>query len=113
MNNDADRPIPPNKKHRRDARDRSHQPWPLKKKPKTRHGRKMDSTPVDPTPDDSHARLIDVKTVAAWLACSPRQVRRLADAGKMPKVIKVGHLIRWSAKEIDNWISGGCQPPGH
>ncbi len=108
MKNNPDRPARRNKKHRQDARD----PWPMEKKPQTRHGREMDPTPMteQPTPDDSRPRLIDVKTVADWLACSPRQVRRLADAGKMPQPIRIGHLVRWSADEISEWIDGGCRP---
>jgi len=55
-----------------------------------------------------NAELLDVRTVAAMLDCSPRHVYRLADAGKMPRPIKLGALIRWRAAELADWIGTGC-----
>lgn len=55
-------------------------------------------------------RLHDVRAVAAALDCSTRHVFRLADAGKMPRPIKLGTLVRWRAAEIEDWIADGCPP---
>lgn len=52
--------------------------------------------------------LIDVSQVAEKLRCSARTVRRLADAGRMPKPVKVGGLTRWRVDVVDEWIGKGC-----
>ena len=54
------------------------------------------------------AALLDVNAVAALLSCSVRHVYRLSDAGKMPRPVKVGALVRWRRAEIMQWISEGC-----
>jgi excisionase family DNA binding protein len=57
---------------------------------------------------DSPPTLLDVRQVAAVLGCSPRHVYRLADAGKMPKPVRLGALVRWSKATIEKWIADGC-----
>jgi excisionase family DNA binding protein len=52
--------------------------------------------------------LVDVRTVAELLHCSERHVYRLADAGRIPKQIKLGALVRWRRVEIEKWLSDGC-----
>ena len=42
-----------------------------------------------------NAAMLDVNQVAALLCCSARHVYRLADAGLMPRPIKLGSLVRW------------------
>ncbi|MGO9109104.1 MAG: helix-turn-helix transcriptional regulator [Thermoguttaceae bacterium] len=64
---------------------------------------------LTPTGDASPA-LLDVQSVAALLGCSPRHIYRLADAGKMPKPVKLGSLSRWSNAAIAEWIANGCKP---
>ena len=54
------------------------------------------------------AQLIDVGVVAEILDCSTRHVYRLADRGQMPRPIKLGKLVRWSASGIQEWIDQGC-----
>lgn len=55
------------------------------------------------------AELLDVRAVAVLLgACSTRHVYRLADAGKMPRPVKLGTLVRWRRAELDAWISARC-----
>jgi excisionase family DNA binding protein len=51
-----------------------------------------------------------VRAVAALLDCSPRHVYRLADRGAMPPPVKVGTLVRWARKSIEEWIAAGCKP---
>ncbi len=59
-------------------------------------------------PDRATAELLDVTTVAAMLDCSPRHVYRMADAGKLPRPLRLGSLVRWRAVELRAWIAGGC-----
>ena len=56
------------------------------------------------------AALLDVQAVAELLTCSPQHVRRLTDAGKMPRPVRLGSLLRWRRADIDAWLNGGCQP---
>ena len=56
------------------------------------------------------AALLDVNEVAAMLGCSARHVYRLTDAGKMPRPVKLGSLVRWNRASIEDWIGGGCKP---
>ena len=69
-------------------------------------------TPMPPDPAPSAAQLLDVRAVAQLLACSPRHVYRLADAGRMPPPVRIGHLVRWSRGRLEAWIEGGCRPVG-
>jgi excisionase family DNA binding protein len=59
-------------------------------------------------PDQAQAELLDVGAVAALLQCSGRHVYRLADAGKMPRPIKLGQLVRWRRAELIRWLDDGC-----
>lgn len=52
--------------------------------------------------------MIDVEAVAALLTCSTRHVYRLADAGRMPRPVKLGGLVRWSRSAVLDWIAAGC-----
>jgi excisionase family DNA binding protein len=57
---------------------------------------------------ESAAKLLDVEGVAEILGCSPRHVRRLSDAGKMPPPVKLGALVRWPRSTLESWIAAGC-----
>jgi excisionase family DNA binding protein len=59
-------------------------------------------------PTDSLVQLLDVKAVAEILGVSTRHVYRLADAGRMPRPVKLGALVRWSRANLDEWIAAGC-----
>jgi len=52
--------------------------------------------------------LIDVNVVAELLQCSARTIYRLAESGKMPRPIKLGHLVRWRRVAILKWLDDGC-----
>jgi excisionase family DNA binding protein len=54
--------------------------------------------------------LLDDATLGSLLNCSPRHVRRMADAGRLPAAVKVGKLTRWSRTAIESWIADGCRP---
>jgi prophage regulatory protein len=54
------------------------------------------------------SELLDVRQVAELLRCSPRTVRRLADAGAMPPPVRLGGLVRWPRQVVTQWIADGC-----
>ncbi len=54
------------------------------------------------------AAMLDVRAVAALLDCSTPHVRRLADAGKMPRPLRIGSLLRWRRTDLDAWLAAGC-----
>lgn len=60
------------------------------------------------TSAESPAKLLDVQAVAELCGCSTRHVYRLSDAGKMPRPLKLGSLVRWSRAAIEEWIDAGC-----
>lgn len=58
------------------------------------------------------AELLDIKAVASLLGgCSRRHIYRLSDAGRMPRPIKLGNLVRWRLVELQAWIDAGCPTP--
>jgi excisionase family DNA binding protein len=52
----------------------------------------------------------DVDDVAALLKASPRHVRRMADAGRLPPPVHIGRLVRWPKSTIDEWLAAGAKP---
>lgn len=50
----------------------------------------------------------DVGDVATLLKSSTRHVRRLADAGAMPRPLHLGRLVRWRRSDVDQWLAAGC-----
>jgi len=61
-----------------------------------------------PNLPDLSIGMCDVVAIAELLDCSSRHVRRLADAGSMPRPIRIGRLIRWRKSDVDQWIADGC-----
>ena len=59
-------------------------------------------------PPESSAALLDVEQGARLPRCSARHVYRLADAGQIPKPVKLGALVRWPQRAIESWIADGC-----
>ena len=54
-------------------------------------------------PDE--AELLDVKSVATLLACSPRTIWRLRDRGTIPPPIILAHgIIRWRRSTLLRWL---------
>lgn len=71
----------------------------------------MTATQTAPAPAPAvtpAAALLDVRAVASLLDCSPQHVRRLADAGRMPRALRVGSLLRWRRVDLDAWLAAGC-----
>jgi excisionase family DNA binding protein len=52
--------------------------------------------------------LLDVESVAEMLNVSTRHVYRLADAGRMPRPLKLGGANRWDRDALSRWIADGC-----
>lgn len=61
-------------------------------------------------PSEPPAALLGVKETAALLKCSERHLYRLVDSGRAPAPIKLGALVRFSRKSIEDWIADGCPP---
>lgn len=61
--------------------------------------------------DPIAAEMLDVRGVAALLACSPRHVYRLRDTGRMPAPVRLGMLCRWQRAKLLDWIAAGCPAP--
>ena len=54
------------------------------------------------------SELIDIASIAQMLKCSTRHVRRLIEARRIPRPIKLGKLLRWIKADIDRWFIEGC-----
>ena len=52
--------------------------------------------------------MLTVDDIAKLMKCSPKHIRRMADAGRMPRAVKFGSLHRWNRKIIEQWIADGC-----
>ena len=52
----------------------------------------------------------DVRDLAGRYGTSTRHILRMADKGLMPWGCKLGHLRRWSRRDIEAWEAGGCKP---
>ena len=59
----------------------------------------------------AHCPMLTVTGVAKMLACSPRSVYRLADAGRIPPPVRIGGLVRWPRAMLEQWIAEGCPVP--
>ena len=52
--------------------------------------------------------MLTVYDVARMLSCSVRTVYRLTDAGRMPRPVKLGALVRWPRRAVESWINEDC-----
>lgn len=53
-------------------------------------------------------QFLNTRGVALKLACSERQVRRLVAAGEIPDPIRLGGNVRWTQRQIAEWVASGC-----
>lgn len=63
-----------------------------------------DTATVTSTPN----QLLTAKALGGILSLSKRQVFRLNSCGKLPKPIRIGGAVRWSAQEIADWLTAGA-----
>lgn len=68
----------------------------------------VEHTSTESVPVPPGKRLIDRHVVAAKYDADPRSIVRWADAGIIPRGIKLGSLRKWDADEIDAHIVAGC-----
>ena len=52
--------------------------------------------------------MLAVQDLSEMLNCSARTVYRLTDSGRIPRPVKLGALVRWPRKTIEQWINAGC-----
>ncbi len=58
--------------------------------------------------------LLNTRDVAKLMQCSERHVTNMWKKGLMPQPVKLGTLVRWSRKTIEDWIAAGCpEVDGH
>jgi len=77
---------------------------------------KVGATVPVPTPPAAAVQpsiLVDVEGAAAITGFSRRTIYRFADAGLMPRGVRVGGARRWSRQELQEWAEGGCKPVAH
>lgn len=65
----------------------------------------MDAATLTPP---SPPALLDARAAAALLTCSPRPLLRLAETGRCPAPVRLGHLVRWRRDELLTWLAEGC-----
>lgn len=63
------------------------------------------ATPAQPP----EAELLDCAGVAALLSISPKSVRRMAQAGRLPIPLRLTRgIVRWRRRDLDDWLAAGC-----
>ncbi len=63
---------------------------------------------ADAITDGRGRTMLSVADLAKRWGCSERHVRRMADAGRCPRPIKFGSLLKWPVAGIEQWESDGC-----
>ena len=57
---------------------------------------------------ESVALMFSAKDVAKLLQCSDKHVSNMTRQGRMPQPVKLGTLVRWPRRDIENWVAAGC-----
>lgn len=60
--------------------------------------------------DDAGILLLDLVEVARRLQISRAHAARLNSSGGLPRPIRLGRSVRWSAEDLSRWIVAGCPP---
>jgi len=58
--------------------------------------------------DSTNHKLITAKSLAGILSISERTVWNFDSEGRLPEPLRLGRIVRWRMKEIDEWITEGC-----
>lgn len=69
--------------------------------------RPKDNPPDAKTPLDGRIAL-SADEVAEALGISRAHVWKLASAGRLPKPIRLGRAVRWSRKDLEEWLAAGA-----
>lgn len=64
--------------------------------------------PREKQADSREFLALDAAGLAQGLGVSVRHIRRLNAAGKLPRPVRLGRLVRWAADEIRDWLAAGC-----
>lgn len=56
--------------------------------------------------------LLDTEQVSRLLRVSTRHVQRLVSSARMPAPVRIGALVRWNRRSIEQWIDEGCPEVG-
>ena len=59
---------------------------------------------LNPNPNAMDPRLLSIKQVAKILSVSEKTVRRLREAGRLPRHVKIGRSIRWRYADIRRFV---------
>ena len=57
---------------------------------------------------ETQEKLLSAEAVGRMLSLSRRQIFRLNSAGRIPKPIRIGGAVRWSAAEISAWLAASA-----
>ncbi len=63
--------------------------------------------PSSPAPSPM-ATFLDANDCASRYQVSPAHWRRLVDAGRAPQPVRLGRLVRWAVRTLDEWEAIGC-----
>jgi excisionase family DNA binding protein len=61
-------------------------------------------------PLQNDAAFLTIRDVAKLIKCSDRHVTTMRKNGKIPKPVKLGAMVRWPRRVIEEWIEAGCPP---
>ena len=56
----------------------------------------------------AHPAMFGIRDVAKLLQCSDRHVTNMWKTDRMPPPVKLGTLVRWPRRTIEDWIEAGC-----
>ncbi len=68
----------------------------------------MAANVVDLVTDGHRRTMLSTQDLAKRWGCSERHVRRMADAGRCPRPIKLGSLLKWPVTVIEQWEQDGA-----
>ena len=68
----------------------------------------MANVECEHTHKNNNALAISARDLAGLLGISLRQCWRLNAAGRLPKPVRLGGSVRWSAEEISAWLAAGA-----
>jgi predicted DNA-binding transcriptional regulator AlpA len=63
---------------------------------------------VSTSTDPSAKKFLDAKECGTRYGCSWRHWLRLCDAGKAPRPVRLGRLVRWAISDLESWEAEGC-----
>ena len=64
--------------------------------------------PSLPAPPQPAAKFLDANDCASRDPVAPAPWRRLVDAGRAPQPVRLGRLVRWAIRTLDEWEATGC-----